>query len=34
MLISGALFEQKRISFNNLTQIVLWTKGEFIFKNL
>ena len=28
MWISGALFEQKRCSFDNLTHVVLWTKGE------
>ena len=30
---SGALFEQKRYSFNNLTHAVLWTKGELFYKN-
>ena len=31
--ISGVLFEQKRRSFNNLTHVVLWTKGELFYKN-
>ena len=30
---SGALFEQKRCPFNNLTHAVLWTKGELFYKN-
>ena len=33
MWISGALFEQKRWSFDNLTNVVLWTKGELFYKN-
>ena len=31
--ISGALFAQKRYSFDNLTHVVLWTKGELFYKN-
>ena len=33
MWISSALFEQKRFSFNNLTHVVFWTKGELFYKN-
>ena len=33
MWISGALFEQKRCSFDNLTHVVLWTKGELFYEN-
>ena len=33
MWISSALFEQKRFSFNNLTNVVFWTKGELFYKN-
>ena len=33
MRISGALFEQKRSSFDNLTQVVFLTKGELFYKN-
>ena len=31
--ILGVLFEQKRCSFDNLTHIALWTKGELFYKN-
>ena len=33
MWISGALFEQKRCSFDNLTHVVLWTNGELFYKH-
>ena len=33
MWILGALFEQKRFSFDNLTYVVLWKKGELFYKN-
>ena len=33
MWISGALFEQKRFSFDNLTYVVFWAKGELFNKN-
>ena len=33
MWISGALFEQKRFSFDNLTHVVFWTKDELFYKN-
>ena len=33
MWISGALFEQMRFSFNNLTHVVFWTKVENFYKN-
>ena len=31
--ISGALFQPTRFSFDNLTHVVFWTKGELVFKN-
>ena len=34
MWISGALFEQKRFSFDYLTHVVFWKKGELFYKNL
>ena len=33
MSISGALFEQKRFSFDNLTHVLFWKKGELFYKN-
>ena len=33
MWISGVLFEQKRFSFDNLTNVIFWTKGELFHKN-
>ena len=33
MWISGALFEQMRFSFGNLTHVVFWTKAEHFYKN-
>ena len=33
MWISGALFDQKRFSFDNLTHVVFWTKGELFYEN-
>ena len=33
MWISGALFEQMRFSFNNLSHVVFWTKVELFYKN-
>ena len=33
MWISGALFEQKKCSFGNLINVVLWAKGEMFYKN-
>ena len=33
MWISCALFEQKRCPFDNLTHVVLWTKGKLFYKN-
>ena len=31
--LSGALFEQRRFSFDNLAYFVFWTKGELFYKN-
>ena len=33
MWISGALFQQKRCSFDNMAHVVLWTKGELFYTN-
>ena len=33
MWISGALYEHKRFSFDNLTHVVFWIKGELFCKN-
>ena len=33
MFISGALFEEKRFSFDNLTHVIFWTKGELFYKD-
>ena len=33
MWISGALFEEKRFFFDNLTHVIFWTKGELFYKN-
>ena len=30
--ISGGLFEQKIFSFDNLTHVIFWTKGELAYK--
>ena len=30
--ISGALFEQKIFSFDNLTHVIIWAKGELAYK--
>ena len=34
MWISDALFEQTRFSFDNLTHVIFWTKGEIFYKHL
>ena len=34
MGVSGALFERKKFSFDNLTHVVFWMKGELFYKNL
>ena len=34
MSISGELSEQKRFSFDNLTDVVFWAKGELFYKHL
>ena len=33
MWISGALFEQMRFSFDDLTHVIFWTKVELVYKN-